>query len=66
MPERSFGEETAAGDLLERDVGADDCGQAGIPNLETRHAGCAASVEVPTNGNVVLVVAEIRVRRRGA
>src|SRR5207249_1481739 len=38
MPERSFGEETTAGGLLERDIRADDLAQAGISNLEARHA----------------------------
>src|SRR5262249_5350283 len=54
VPERALGEETAAGDLLERDVGADDRGEAGIASLKIRHAACA---RVSTNGNVVLAVA---------
>jgi hypothetical protein len=65
VPERPFREEAAAGDLLEGDVGADDRGQARVSDLETRH-GMGRWLEVPTNGNAVLVVAEIQVRRRGA
>src|SRR5262249_2352764 len=38
VPERSFSEETAPGDLLERDVGADDRGQARVANLEAGHS----------------------------
>jgi len=64
MPERSFGEETTTGDLLERDIGTDDHGEAGVSNLKARHAvGSTYSSSSRNSGPEARSVARQRGRR---